>query len=152
MAVSRTGEIEMDRSKVLFWYEEATVGNTYTWMDRFITYFDLEMRLIDKVGQFLDNQEPDRLPIAYPDLDSALEDMSDHTWVFLDPNGDHILDEFQHPEGLVVYAFGSNTTGFGQDLSGLGQLVKLRNPDEIYVLNALPLVLYDRELNLAGKR
>ena len=137
------------KSKVLFWYEEHTVGNTYTWMDRFIAYFGLEPRLIDTLGHF--KQEPGRTPVAYPNLNDALEDLKDHSWIFLDSKGEHILDEFEHPEGPSVYAFGSDSKGFGCNPKEFGTTVRLRNPDEIYVLHALPLVLYDRALRLSGR-
>lgn len=140
----------MSESKVLFWHDEGTVGYVYTWMDRFINYFGLEPRVIDTLSHF--KRGPNRYPVPYQDLQSALEDMSDHNLVFIDPKGEHLLDEFQHPKGPTVYAFGSNLDGFEQDISGLGQTVRLRNPDEVYVLHALPIVLYDRELCLAGRR
>jgi hypothetical protein len=145
----------MVKSKVLFWYDEATKGPTYTWLDRYITYFGLEMRPIDLVGQF--KQEPGRLPIAYQNLISAIEDMRDHRWVILDASGNTILDEYEHPKTPAVYALGSDTAGFGgpanEVFKGLDtDFIRLRKEGEVYVQHLLPILLYDRELSIMGKR
>ena len=140
----------MSKSIVLNWYDDSVVSRDYTWMDRFITYFGMEMQLIDPAGVF--KRESGRFPVVYYTLDEALDALKDLTWVFLDSQGEYILDEFDHPMEQTVYAFGANVDGFGKSLQGLGHTVKLRLPDEIYALHALPIVLYDRALKLAGRK
>jgi hypothetical protein len=146
----------VSKPKILLWYEKHIVGFNYTWTQRFSSYFGVEARFIDTLKFF--KREPGRTPVVYYSMEEAIADLHDHHWVFLDPRGDVILDEFKHPSGPVVYAFGSDSTGFGKpvkkffDNSFEGEIVRLRKKDEIYVLHALPYVLYDRQIFLDGRR
>lgn len=119
------------------------------WMDRFIAYFGLEPILIDKIDAF--NPEHTTIPV-YKSLQEALADNTDYHWTFIDPRGSIVLDEYEHPSVPTIYAFGSDFAGFGESIEQIGDIVRLRCPDEIYVLSVLPLVLYDRQLFLQGKR
>jgi len=137
--------------KVLFWYQEHMVGvGGYTDMIRWIRYFDAEPVVIDEMDQFYGKEGT--TPAAL-DLDEALAAYPDHQWVFLHPDADTFLDEFEHPDGQVMYAIGSDFDGFGRPVGDLpGVKVKLRNPDEILAKLVVPVVLYDRHLHKLGRR
>lgn len=126
--------------RVLIHYEDHVVGNIYTLINQFVSYFDSELIVVDKVGHF--NGE-----FAYDTLDNVIQSYSHWTWVFIDPTGNQVLDEFKHPVGDVVYAFGSDFDGFGE-LEFFGDVVRLRKSDVIFAHQALPLVLYDRSLSI----
>ena len=128
------------------------MGRLYALMDQWCVLFDLEPIVIDLVGTF--QQSPGQFPHVVHNLDEALKRFSDHSWVFMDVNGDVILDELAHPPDPTVYALGSDKTCFGRPAKDLpGTTVRLRaEVGNIYVHNVLPLILYDRYLYFNGRR
>ena len=134
------------RPKILFWYEEATVKHDYAWWNRYASFHGCEVAVIDTLGVFKGD-------FASKTFDEALAKYSDHQWVFLHPGAVHYLDEYQHPVGPVIYAFGSDIHGFGRRIENLpGDKIKLRCEEEIYALNCVPYVLYDRDIYLLRRR
>lgn len=139
------------KSKVLFWYEQRTVGNLYTLIDRWVTYFGMEPIVVDLLGHF--KSEPGRFPYKVESLDEAVARWTDHTWVFLDATGSVVLDEFEHPSDPVIYAFGSDITGFEKTIDELpGLKVKLRDPQIVTADMAIAMTLHDRAIFRAGRR
>ena len=139
-------------AKVLFWFEESTAGLNFSHLDRNATYFGCHPVIIDLTRTWK-ARAPGQFPIIYHSFDEALADLSDHAWVFLHPDGPTILDEFEHPADPVVYAVGSNRTGFGKAAEELqGSLVRLRNPEVVNDYQALFLTLHDRYLFQNGRR
>lgn len=139
------------KSKILFWYEARTVGNLYTTIDRWITYFGMEPIVVDLLGAFKD--EPGRFPLKVESLDAAISRFSDHAWVFLDAAGSIVLDEFKHPSDPTIYAFGSDITGFGKSIDDLpGDKVKLRDPEIVTADMAIAIALHDRAMFRGGRR
>jgi hypothetical protein len=138
--------------KLAFWYEENTKGTIYTWIDRFCSYFGAVPVIIDCLGAF--DHGADKTPIAFSTMCEAREAFSDHQWVFLHPDGGTVLEELAHPAEPVVYAIGSNLTGFGcpvGDLPEDADKVRLASPDVIWDYQVAQIVLYHRQLYLAGR-
>jgi hypothetical protein len=136
-------------TKVLFWYDR----RTYTDIDRAVRYFEADPIVIDP--GFVFKRESGRSPIAYDNLQDAIDGVVGHHWVFLCDEGNQILDEFTHPDEGVVYAFGNNHCGFGVSIGSLrlvGDVVRLRNPEIVHDYQAMQMVLYDRELFFGGRR
>jgi hypothetical protein len=140
-------------AKLLFWYEPNTKGTLYTWLDRFCSYFGVVPVIIDCLGAF--DHGADKTPIAFSTMCEARAAFSDHQWIFLHPDGGVILDELEHPAEPVIYALGSNITGFGcsvGDLPADAEKVRLRDPEVIWDYQVAQMVLYDRRLYLDGRR
>lgn len=137
--------------KLLYWYEQNTVGQIYTWMDRFCTYFGFEPAVVDTLGAF--KGLPGQYPIKLESFDAAMAQFSDHQWVCLDPDGDTILDEYAHPDDSVIYAIGSNVTGFSRIVDELpGHTVRLRSPEVLWDYQVAQMLMYDRMLYKLGRR
>lgn len=143
--------------KLLFWYEDRTIGEHYMNLVRWCAYFGVEPIVIDNVGHFGKGPGPGRTT-AYQTFQEARAALSDHQWVFLHSGAATFLDEYTHPDQDqdAVYVLGSDVTGFGDntepDLQELGDTVRLRKADEIYAFQVVPMLLYDRALYHAGRR
>jgi hypothetical protein len=103
------------------------------------------MIIIDPGGRF----HRDQVPAAYDTLEQAKAAYPDHEWVWLCCNGSIILDDFEHPQGDVIYAFGANVDGAGPEFDDeVGPKVRLRSPEVVWDYTAALLTLNDRELKL----
>ena len=134
----------VERPKVLFWYEEETPGFLYDWYNRVCNYHEAEILVVDTIGHF-------RGAHAFPTLEAVLEAHEGYELVWMDKKGDAALDEFQHPEGDVLYLIGHSIHGFG-GAELIGHIVKLRVDGDLPALMVAYHLLYDRELYLRGRR
>ena len=138
--------------RFLFYKEEAKLGNTFGWLDKWCNFYGLTPIVIDLEGPY-PKKEPTTYYL-YRNLQEALDDPAHRgfKWIWLTPEGDTFLDEIKHPKKKVIYCVGSDIHGFeGLDLPG--KKVKLRYPTEASseewpAAMVLPLVLYDRYLRL----
>jgi hypothetical protein len=122
---------------LMYFREQSNFSDSHPWIDKLLNLFGVKPIVICPGMTSKDVPYFDTVQEAY-------EAFSDYTWIWLDANGDKYLDEITHPEDSVVYAVGSDYTGFG-DFVGEGQRIKLRIA-ETFAPMVVPMVLYDRAL------
>ncbi len=130
--------------KVLFWYEEETVGFLYDWMNRVCRYYNAEIVVVDVMNHLKGSY-------AFATFEEALAAHQDFELVYMDHRGEIILDEFNHPDGKVLYLTGQSVEGFGNRKLN-GHVVRLRKGEVVLPLQVTSQLLYDRELYISGKR
>jgi hypothetical protein len=131
--------------KVLFWFDI----RSYSLMDTFIAYFGYEPIVIDPDGRL----QRGEMPTSFDTLELAKAAYPSHTWVWM-CTGDHTpLEKFDHPAGDdVIYAFGHNVDGMGPEFTDeVGSKVSL-GVEKVWDYIIAPQVLYDRKMQLAGRR
>lgn len=67
-----------------------------------------------------------------------------HRFVFLTPQGNNYLDEFEHPKDNIIYCIGHDATGFGELDISKAETLKLRTDRSCYAITVFPFVVYDR--------
>jgi hypothetical protein len=116
--------------------------------------FGFRQVIIDPNKAF--HEEVRHFPLVLRSFEQAREHplLRDLTWVFLDPYGTVELKDFKHPTEDVIYCFGSDWNGFGEDVVPLGATVRVDLPGnadpgsrrEFFASTLLPIVAYDRVL------
>jgi|GEM_PF-4630600 len=138
----------------LYYKEDVVFGGTFSWIDKWCAMYGLRPIVIDK-----ERGKPDgtKNGFTYSSLDEAVKNKKykDHKWVWLDSEGDKILDEYDHPKNNVIYCVGSDYNGFGRNNGKLkGDIVKIRQFKDInrFAATVVPMVIYDRFLYLEDRR
>lgn len=81
----------------------------------------------------------------YPTYEDAYQAYPNHTWVYLDPNADVALHEFEHPEDDVVYVVGRDIEGFsGVELHGQKVRLDTKKKGEMFSVACLIAVACNR--------
>ena len=127
---------------VLYHREESIISHPC--IDRYMNEYGILPMIVDPMTAGESKQVP-----IFATVEEAHAAYGHLTWVWLDANGDVALDEFTHPADDVVYALGSNASGFG-GFTADGPRVVVRPYSEIYAEMCVPIVCHDRWLKLRG--
>jgi hypothetical protein len=132
--------------RLLFWHD----ARVYQLIDRLARYFDVQPLIVDPCGVFKRGREPE----SVDSLEVARATYPAHEWVWICPEGDTILDEFEHPSGEdTIYCVGCNVDDVSPHFGDLpGHHVRLRRSGIVWDYQAAQMALYDREIYLAGRR
>lgn len=107
-----------------------------------------------------DHEVTDMFPMVLSTFEQAREHpwLKPLRWVFLHPEAEALLQDYEHPEDNVIYCIGSDQNGFGGVIPGSleADFLRVAAPDSneenrtrsFHAASILPLVVYDRALKL----
>lgn len=125
---------------LMYFRENSNFSDAHPWIDKILALFGMKPIVICPELAGVSKDVP-----YFSTVQEAYEAFSDYTWIWLDVSGDKYLDQIPHPKDNVVYAVGSDYTGF--DFIGEGERVKLRI-NETFAPMIIPMVCYDRMTKL----
>lgn len=138
---------------ILFFREQSRVLAEYSFMMHVLGQSGFEPIVID-----LDASWPDtKCDFIYTSLAEALvcPRLAGCTWVWFDPDGETILDEYEHPADNVIYCIGSDFTGFGEHAPDPANKMRIRMPEHLpvwWAVQCVQIICYDVLLYEAGRR
>lgn len=107
-----------------------------------------------------DHEVLDMFPMVLSTFEQAYQHpwLKPLRWVFLHPEAEALLQDYEHPEDDVIYCIGSDQNGFGGVIPGSleADFLRVAAPDSneeirtrsFHAASILPLVVYDRALKL----
>jgi len=128
--------------------EETNFQQMYQWIDKCCHVHDIFPVIINP-------QKPQSTqfpPWRFPSFCSARNspELKDMSWVYVDLNGDIELSHYHHPEDNAVYVVGSDSAGFdGHEIQGDRIFIPI---GQQYAAIIAPMVMYDRNLYVSGRR